>query len=149
MTEKIKESSLKGPSLLFSYVPLAHFDSFWYYSYKKCALVFYYPLRPGLEGRLVKNCIRAIFYHEFSAKTHLIFIITKDAPSMALLVLHSFGHAEPRKARKKMARFVFFQQHLSKAKTAAQKRKISIHFYWASSIAFPEESAALPSSGIM
>ncbi len=40
----------------------------------------------GLEGCLVKNCIRAIFYHEFSAKTHLIFMQTKDAPSMALLV---------------------------------------------------------------
>ena len=40
-----------------------------------------------MEGRLVKNCIRAIFYHEFSAKTHLIFMQTKDAPSMRLLVL--------------------------------------------------------------
>jgi len=40
--------------------------------------------RPGLEGRLVKNCIRAIFYHEFSAKTHLFFILTKDAPRWKL-----------------------------------------------------------------
>ncbi|HBB12675.1 MAG TPA: hypothetical protein DCZ76_00195 [Treponema sp.] len=28
VTEKIKESSLKGPSLLFSYVPLPHFEYF-------------------------------------------------------------------------------------------------------------------------
>ena len=28
VTEKIKESSLKGPSLLFSYVPLPHFECF-------------------------------------------------------------------------------------------------------------------------
>ena len=28
--------------------------------------------RQGLEGRLVKNCIRAIFNHEFSAKTHML-----------------------------------------------------------------------------
>ena len=44
--------------------------------------------RQGLEGRLVKNCIRAIFNHEFSAKTHLLFTLTNDAPSLALLVLH-------------------------------------------------------------
>ncbi|HBB14474.1 MAG TPA: hypothetical protein DCZ76_09375 [Treponema sp.] len=42
----------------------------------------------GLEGQLVKNCIHAIFNHEFSVKTHLFFTLTNDAPSLALLVLH-------------------------------------------------------------
>jgi len=34
-----------------------------------------------------KNCIRAIFTHEFFwRKTHGFFLLTNDAPSMALLV---------------------------------------------------------------
>ncbi|MBR6143117.1 MAG: hypothetical protein IKQ23_02415, partial [Treponema sp.] len=56
----------------------------------------------GLEGQLGKNCLLAIFTHEFSAKTHLLFALTNDAPSLALLVLQVLGPAEPRKARKKM-----------------------------------------------
>jgi len=41
-----------------------------------------------LEGQLVKNCIHAIFNHEFSAKTYLLFMLTNDAPSMVLFVYH-------------------------------------------------------------
>ena len=77
----------------------------------------------GLKGRLVKNCIRAIFYHEFSAKTHLIFMLTNDAPSMALLVLHLFGPAEPRKAHKKMARCSLFKRLSKKRKRRKNKEK--------------------------
>ncbi|MBR0124103.1 MAG: hypothetical protein IJM03_02035 [Treponema sp.] len=43
---------------------------------------------------MVKNCIRAIFNHEFSAKTHLLFALTNDAPSLALRVLHLRGTPE-------------------------------------------------------
>ena len=43
---------------------------------------------------MVKNCVRAIFNHEFSAKTHLLFALTNDATSLALLVLHLRGTPE-------------------------------------------------------
>ena len=76
-----------------------------------------------MEGRLVKNCIRAIFYHEFSAKTHLVFMQTKDAPSMALLVLHLFGPRGTLESRKKWQEFAI-ESNGRAVKTAVQIKKI-------------------------
>jgi hypothetical protein len=45
----------------------------------------------GIVVAVFKNCIRAIFKHEFSAKTHLLFALTNDAPSLALLILQLLG----------------------------------------------------------
>jgi len=50
-----------------------------------------------LEGRLLKNCIHAIFKHEFSVKTHLLFMPTNDAPSMVLFVYHLMAPRNPGK----------------------------------------------------
>jgi len=50
-----------------------------------------------LEGQLVKNCIHAIFNHELSAKTHLLFMPTNDAPSMVLFVYHLMALRNPGK----------------------------------------------------
>ena len=61
-----------------------------------------------------KNCLLAIFTHEFSAKTHLLFALTNDAPSLALLVLQVLGPAEPRKARKKNVSTSFWRGILVK-----------------------------------
>ena len=45
-------------------------------------------INPSPIGRaLPKNCIRAIFRPEFSAKTQPLIMQTNDEPSMALLVL--------------------------------------------------------------
>ncbi|MBQ5449297.1 MAG: hypothetical protein IIT57_04595 [Treponema sp.] len=52
--------------------------------------------RQALEGRLVKNCIHAIFNHEFSDGKLTCFDCQHiDAPSMALFV-YRYG-PEPRK----------------------------------------------------
>ncbi|MBQ5498778.1 MAG: hypothetical protein IIT73_03140 [Treponema sp.] len=48
----------------------------------------------GIVVAVFKNCIRAIFKHEFSAKTHLLFALTNDAPSLALLILQLLGPAD-------------------------------------------------------
>ena len=77
-----------------------------------------------MEGRLVKNCIRAIFYHEFSSKTHLIFMQTKDAPSMALLVLHLFGPRGTLESRKGKWQVLAVQISGRANKTAVQMNKI-------------------------